>query len=77
MVKAIKKCFLKKLSIWLALTKVAVWVVNYQKKTIYIYIYIYIREFISYLNQLLNNNNDDDDDDDCRVKGPNMLGLGS
>ena len=41
-------------------------------------IYIYIREFISYLNQLLNNNNDDDDDDDCRVKGPNhMLGLGS
>ena len=38
---------------------------------------IYIREFISYLNQLLNNNNDDDDDDDCRVKGPNMLGLGS
>ena len=49
------------------------------KKTIYIYIYIYIREFISYLNQLLNNNDDDDDDDDdCRVKGPNhMLGLGS
>ena len=44
---------------------------------IYIYIYIYIREFISYLNQLLNNNNDDDDDDDCRVNGPNMLGLGS
>ena len=43
------------------------------KKTIYIYIYIW--EFISYLNQLLNNN--DDDDDDCRVKGPNMLGLGS
>ena len=48
------------------------------KKTIYIY--IYIREFISYLNQLLNNNDDDDDDDDddCRVKGPNhLLGLGS
>ena len=74
MVKAIKKCFLKKLSVWLALTKVAVWVVNYRKRQ---YIYIYIREFISYLNQLLNNNDDDDDDDDCRVKGPNMLGLGS
>ena len=27
----LKKCFLKKLSVYLALIKVAVWVVNYQK----------------------------------------------
>ena len=31
LVKAVKKCFLKKMSIWLALIKVTVWGVNYQK----------------------------------------------
>ena len=31
LVKAVKKCFLKKLSVWLAFIKVAVWEVNYQK----------------------------------------------
>ena len=31
LVKAVKKCFLKKLSVWLALIKVAVWGINYQK----------------------------------------------
>ena len=39
MVKTIKKCFLTKLSVWLILIKVAVWVVNYQKRQ-YIYKYI-------------------------------------
>ena len=31
LVKTVKKCFLKKLIIWLALIKVAVWGINYQK----------------------------------------------
>ena len=31
LVKAVKKCFLKKLSVWLVLIKVAVWGINYQK----------------------------------------------
>ena len=31
LVKAVKKCFLKKLSVWLELIKVAVWGINYQK----------------------------------------------
>ena len=31
LVKAVKKCFLKKLSVWLALIKVAIWGINYQK----------------------------------------------
>ena len=48
LVKTVKKCFLKNLSVWLALIKVVVLVVNYQKGQ---YIYIYINEFISYLNQ--------------------------
>ena len=48
LIKVIKKCFLKKLSVWLALIKVAVWEINYQKKN-----NVHIREFISYLNQLL------------------------
>ena len=43
---ALKKCFLKKLNVWLALIKMAVWVVNYQKNNVYLY-----------LNQLLINNN--------------------
>ena len=54
LVKTVKKCILKKLSIWLTLIKMAIWGINYQKKK---NIYIYIREFISYLNQILNNNN--------------------
>ena len=38
LVKTVKKCFLKKLSVWLALIKVEVWVINYQKgQDIYIY----------------------------------------
>ena len=45
LVQAAKKCFLKKLSVWLALIKVAVWWINYQKEQC-----IYKR-FISYLNQ--------------------------
>ena len=48
LIKVIKKCFLKKLSVWLALIKVAVWEINYQKKN-----NVHIREFISYLKQLL------------------------
>ena len=31
LVKAVKKCFLKKLSVWLVLIKVAIWGINYQK----------------------------------------------
>ena len=40
LVKAVKKCIMKKLSVWLALIKVAFWGVNDQKGQ-------YIREFIS------------------------------
>ena len=48
LVKIIKKWFLKKLSIWLTLIKVVVWIINYQKwQNGYSYIYIYM--FISYL----------------------------
>ena len=32
LVKSVKKCFLKKLSIWLALIKVIVWEINFQKE---------------------------------------------
>ena len=46
LVKTVKKCFLKKLSVWLALIKVTVLGINYQKKN-----NVYIREFISYLNK--------------------------
>ena len=57
LVKAVKKCFLKKMSIWLALIKVTVWGVNYQKgqciyKGVY-FIFFFLCEFGSYLNQLL------------------------
>ena len=31
LVKTVKKCFLKKLSVWLAFIEVAVWGINYQK----------------------------------------------
>ena len=39
LVKTVKKCFLKKLNVWLVLIKIEVWVVNYQK-----WQDIYIRE---------------------------------
>ena len=40
LIKDVKKCFLKKLNIWLALIKTVVWVVNYQKEP-YIYKEVY------------------------------------
>ena len=46
LVKTIKKCFLKKLSVWLTLIKVAIWVLNYQKRQQDIYIYIYKENFL-------------------------------
>ena len=52
LVKAIKNCFLKKLSIWLALIKVVVWVVNYQKgkqQNVYIYKGVYFILCINFL----------------------------
>ena len=57
LIKTIKKCIMKKLSVWLALIKVAIWGINYQKgqciyKGIY-FILFFLCEFISYLNQLL------------------------
>ena len=42
LVKIVKKYFLKKLSVWLILIKMEVWIVNDQKWQ-YIYIYIYKR----------------------------------
>ena len=68
LVKAIKKCIMKKMSVWLALIKVAFWGVNYQKRQC-IYKGIYFITFffldvsllhtyeIIYLIYLLNNNN--------------------
>ena len=58
LVKIVKKCFLKKLSVWLTLIKVAVWGVNYQKgqciyKKVYFILFFFGCEFGSYLNQLL------------------------
>ena len=58
LVKTIKKCFLKKLSVWLALIKVVVLGINYQKgqciyNGVYLFIYLFLCEFVSYLNQLL------------------------
>ena len=46
LVKTVKKCFLKKLSIWLILIKVAIWVVNYQKKKI-----MYIQSIVKILSK--------------------------
>ena len=57
LVKTIKKFFLKNLSVWLILIKVAVWVVNYQKRQdIYIYIYINIYVLIASLNAIYGHN---------------------
>ena len=56
LVKTVKKCIMKKLSVWLVLIKVAVWGINYKKgQCIYkrIYFILFLCEFISYLNQLL------------------------
>ena len=59
LVKAVKKCIIKKLSVWLALIKVAFRGVNDQKgqciyKGIYfILFFFFLCEFVSYLNQLL------------------------
>ena len=60
LVKTVKKCFLIKLSIWIALIKVAVWGINYQKgqciyKGVYFILFFFFLgcEFVSYLNQLL------------------------
>ena len=42
LIKTVKKCFLKKLSVWLAFIKVVVLVINYQKgQNVCVYIYIY------------------------------------
>ena len=49
LVKAVKKCFLKKLNVWLALIKVAVWNVNYQKgQCIYKRVYFILKSTTSY-----------------------------
>ena len=59
LVKIVKKCFLKKLNVWLALIKVTVWGINYQKwqciyKGLYFILFFFWGcEFGSYLYQLL------------------------
>ena len=50
LVKAVKKCFLKKLSVWLALIKATVWGINYQKgQCIYKSISSRLDKFLYYL----------------------------
>ena len=52
LVKAVKKYFLKKLSVWLAIIKVAVWKVNYQKgQCIYKRVYFILKSTISILSE--------------------------
>ena len=47
LVKAVKKYFLKKLSVWLAFIKVAVWEVNYQKwQCIYKRVYFILKSIL-------------------------------
>ena len=59
LVKTVKKCIMKKLSVWLALIKVAFWGVNDQKgqciykRIISYFFFFFLCEFVSYLNQLL------------------------
>ena len=49
LVKTVKNCFLKKLSVWLALIKVAVWGINYQKwQCIYKGVYFILKSTTSY-----------------------------
>ena len=51
LVKTIKKWFLKKLSVWLELIKMEVWVINYKKwQDIYIYIYFTIKSIWQVVN---------------------------
>ena len=51
LIKTIKKCFLKKLSIWLALIKVAIWGINYKKEQcIYKGVYFILKSTTSYNN---------------------------
>ena len=47
LVKAFKKCFLKKLSVWLALIKVSVWEINFQKgQCIYEGVYFILKSIL-------------------------------
>ena len=47
LVKTVKKCFFKKLSVWLALIKVVVWGVNYQKgQCIYKEVYFILKSIL-------------------------------
>ena len=49
LIKTIKKCFLKKLSVQLAFIKVAVWGINYKKKQcIYKGVYFILKSTTSY-----------------------------
>ena len=65
LVKTVKKCIMKKLSIWLALIKVVVWGINYQKgqciyKGIYFILFFFWGMwvyFIYFIYLLKNNNN--------------------
>ena len=60
LVKTVKKCFLKKLSVWLALIKVAVWGVNYQKwQCIYKEVYFILKSILwnYFFSLILANNN--------------------
>ena len=54
LVKVGKKCFLKKLSVWLALIKVAVWGINYQKKQcIYKRVYFILNQLLHILTKII------------------------
>ena len=47
LVKVGKKCFLKKLSVWLALIKVSVWGINFQKgQCIYKGVYFILKSIL-------------------------------
>ena len=49
LIKVVKKCFLKKLNVWLALIKVAVWGINYQKEQcIYKSVYFILKSTTSF-----------------------------
>ena len=61
LVKTVKKCFLKNLSVWLALIKVVVRVVNYQKgQCIYKWVYFILKSILwnyYFISPILANNN--------------------
>ena len=45
--KNVRKCFLKKLSVWLALIKVSVWEINFQKgQCIYEGVYFILKSIL-------------------------------